>query len=90
MYSRISSDEEAVKAWFRDYSSGLASVGIRLGLTSAEQCELEHRLVAVCPRFNIATATNGGFNYDVIVMDPIKSRWLDDHVSAQGDTWTKS
>jgi hypothetical protein len=89
MYSRIPSDEEAVKAWFRNYSNGLASVGIRLGLTSAEQCELEHRLVAVCPHFNIVTSTNGSFKYDVVVVrpiDPIKSRWLDDHVSVQGDT----
>ena len=93
MYSRIPSDEQAVKAWFRDYSSGLASVGIRLGLTPTQQSELEHRLLAVCQGFDPATANKGRFRPDAIVdrpMDPIKSRWLDDHISVQGDPWTKS
>jgi len=57
MYSRLSSDEQAVKAWFRHYSSGLASVGIRLGLTPPQQSELEHRLLAVCQDSDTATAT---------------------------------
>jgi hypothetical protein len=91
MYSRIPSDEEAVKTWFRDYSSGLASVGIRLGLSPIQQSELEHRLLAVCQGFDTVTATEGRFRSDAVVdrpMDPITSRWLDDHASAQGDTWT--
>ena len=91
MYSRIPSDEEAVKVWFRDYSSGLASVGIRLGLTRPQQSELEHRLLAVCQGFDTVAATKGSFRSAVVVdrpMDPITSRWLDDHASAQGDTWT--
>jgi hypothetical protein len=91
MYSRIPSDEEAMKAWFRDYSSGLASVGIRLGLTPTQQSELEHRLLAVCQGFDTVTATKGSFRSNVVVdrpMDPIRSRWLNDHVSVQGDTWT--
>lgn len=90
MYSRIPSDEQAVKAWFRDYSSGLASVGIRLGLTSMQQAELEHRLLAVCPD---SESANGSFRYTPAVdrpLDPIKSRWLGEHVSVQGDTWTRS
>jgi hypothetical protein len=48
MYSRLPSNEQVVKAWFRDYSSGLSSVGIKLGLTPTQQAELEHRLLAVC------------------------------------------
>jgi hypothetical protein len=91
MYSRIPSDEQAVKAWFRDYSSGLASVGIRLGLTSTQLSELEHRLLAVCQGFDTVSATKGSFRTDAVVdrpMDPIRSRWLDDHVSVQGDPWT--
>ena len=91
MYSRIPSDEQAVKAWFRDYSSGLASVGIRLGLTPTQQSELEHRLLAVCQRFDTVTATKGSFRSDAVVdrpMDPIRGRWLDDHISVQGGRWT--
>jgi hypothetical protein len=91
MSSRIPSDKQAVKVWFRDYSSGLASVGITLGLTSTQQAELEHRLLAVCQGFDTVPATKGGFRSDAVVdrpMDPIRSRWLDDHVSVQGDTWT--
>jgi hypothetical protein len=93
MYSRIPSDEQAVKAWFRDYSSGLASVGIRLGLTPTQRSELEHRLLEVCQRSNTVTATKGSFRPDAGVdrsMDPIRSRWLDDHVSVQGDPWTSA
>jgi len=91
MYSRIASDEQAVKAWCRHYSSGLASVGIRLGLTRPQQSELEHRLLAVCQDFDPATAAKGGFESEPAIdrpMDPIKGRWLDDHVPVQGDTWT--
>jgi len=91
MYSRLSSDEQAVKAWFRHYSSGLASVGIRLGLTPPQQSELEHRLLAVCQDSDTATATKDASDptpWSDRRMDPIKSRWLDDHVSVQGDTRT--
>jgi hypothetical protein len=91
MYSRIPSDEQTVRAWFRDYSSGLASVGIRLGLTPMQQSELEHRLLAVCQGFDPVSATKGSFRSGASVdrpMDPIRSRWLDDHVSVQGDPWT--
>jgi hypothetical protein len=91
MYSRIPSDEHVVKAWFRDYSSGLASVGIRLGLTPPQQSELEHRLLAVCQGFATGTAIKGSFRSDAVVdrpTDPIRSRWLDDHVSVQGGNWT--
>jgi hypothetical protein len=90
MYSRIPSDEQAMKAWFREYSSGLASVGIRLGLTPTQQSELEHRLLAVCQSFGTVTATKERFRSNAVVdppMDPIRTRWLDDHVSVQGDPW---
>lgn len=56
MYSRIPSDEQAVKAWFRAYSVGLASVGISLGLTPPQQSELEHRLLGVCRASDVVTA----------------------------------
>jgi hypothetical protein len=91
MYSRIPSDEQAVKVWFRDYSSGLASVGIRLGLTPTQQSELEHRLLAVCQCFDAVNATKGSFRSGAVVhlpVDPIRSRWFDDQVSVQGATWT--
>jgi hypothetical protein len=91
MYSRLPSHEQTVKAWFRHYSSGLASVGIRLGLTTSQQSELEHRLLAVCQGFDTVTATEGRFGSKAILdrpMDPIRSRWLDDNVSVQGDAWT--
>ena len=85
MYSRIPSDELAVKAWFRDYSVGLAFVGIRLRLTPTQQSELEHRLLAVCQELDKVAPSKGRFRSDA---DPIRSRWLDDHVSVQGDSWT--
>ena len=89
MYSRIPADEHAVKAWFRDYSSGLASVGIQLGLTPTQQSELEHRLLAVCQGIAAVNKTRGRLRSNSVVvdrpMDPIRSRWLDDHVSVQGD-----
>ena len=91
MYSRIPSDEQAVKAWFRDYSIGLASVGIRLGLTPTQQSELEHRLLAVCQGFDTVTAAKGRFRSDAVVdrsTDPIRSRWLADQLSLQGDNRT--
>lgn len=94
MYPRIPSDEQAMKAWFRNYSSGLATVGIRLGLSPAQQSELEHRLLAVvCQGFDRVTATKGSVRSKAVVdrsPDPIRSRWLDDHVSVQGDTWIGS
>jgi hypothetical protein len=94
MYSRLPSDEQTVKVWFRNYSSGLAIVGIRLGLSPAQQSELEDRLVAVvCQGFDTVTATKGSVRSKAVVdrsTDPIRSRWLDDHVSVQGDTWTGS
>ena len=90
MYSRIPSDEEAVKAWVRDYSSGLASVGISLGLTPTQQSELEHRLLTVCQGFDAVTGSKRSFRCDDVgdrPMDPIRSRWLEDHVSVQDSTW---
>lgn len=89
MYSRIPSDEQAVKAWFRDYSSGLAAVGIKLGLSPTQQSELEHRLFAVCQRSGTVASTKGRFRSGTVVglsTDPIRSRWLADHVSVQGET----
>jgi hypothetical protein len=86
----IRSNEEAVKFWLRDYSSDLACVGIRLGLTPTQQSELEHRLVAVCPGFDKTTAAKRSFAASALVdraMDPIKRRWLHDQASRQGDTW---
>ena len=90
MHSRIPSDEQAMKAWFRDYSIGLASVGIRLGLTPLQQSELEQRLLAVCHRFDTVAAARRSVRSTVVdrPMDPISGRWLDDHVSVQGDPWT--
>jgi hypothetical protein len=85
MYSRIPSNELAVKAWFRDYSIGLAFVGIRLGLTPTQQSELEHRLVLVCQDLERAAVRKGRLRTDA---DPIRSRWLADHVSVQGNALT--
>jgi hypothetical protein len=85
MYSRTPSDELAVKAWFSNYSVGLALVGIRLGLTPTQQSELEHRLLAVCHELDQVAASKGRFSSGA---DPIRSRWLADHISIQGDTWT--
>jgi hypothetical protein len=93
MSSRIPSDQQAVIAWFRDYLSGLASVGIRLDLTATQQSELEHRLLAVCPRPGKVIATKRGPKSRAVVSrlsDPIESRWLDDHVSVQGETWPET
>jgi hypothetical protein len=67
MYSRIPSDEQAAKAWFREYSVGLASVGISLGLTPMQQSELEHRLGAVCRSFDVVKATKGRFRSGTVV-----------------------
>jgi hypothetical protein len=91
MYSRTPSDEQAVKSWLRDYSGGLASVGIKLSLTSTQQCEMEHRLLAVYQRFDTVTAIQGSFKADTFVdrpMDPIRGRWLHDHIFVQGGRWT--
>lgn len=85
MYSRTPSDELAVKAWFRDYSVGLAIVGVRLGLTPIQQSELEHRLLEVCRDLDKVTASKERFRP---AADPIRSRWLADHVSVQSDSWT--
>jgi len=85
MYSRIPSNELAVKGWFRDYSIGLAFVGIRLGLTPTQQSELEHRLVLVCQDLERVAVRKGRLRTDA---DPIRSRWLADHVSVQGNALT--
>jgi len=85
MYSRIPSDELAVKAWFRNYSAGLAFVGIRLDLTPTQQSELEHRLVVACQDLDRIAPGPGHFRFGA---DPIRSRWDADHVSVQGDTRT--
>ena len=90
MYPRIPSEEQAMKAWFHDYSSGLAIVGIRLGLSPAQQSELEHRLLAVCQGLETVPARKGSVRCKALgarSMDPIRSRWLDDQVSVQGDAW---
>lgn len=89
MSSRIPSDEQAVIAWFRDYLSGLASVGIRLDLTATQQSELEYRLLAVCHGPGKVVAIKRAPKSLVVadrLPDPIESRWLDDHVSVQGET----
>lgn len=91
MYSRIPSDEQAAKAWFREYSVGLASVGISLGLTPMQQSELEHRLVEVCHGLDVVKATKRRFRSDTVVnrlVDPVRSRWVADHLSVQSNTWT--
>jgi hypothetical protein len=85
MYSRIPSDEQAVKAWFRDYAIGLAFVGIKLGLTPTQQSELELRLLAACRDIEEVSA---GKKCCGPGADPMRSRWLADHVSVQGETWT--
>jgi hypothetical protein len=94
MSLRIPSDEQAVIAWFRDYLSGLASVGIRLGLTARQQSELEHRLLAVCQRpGKVILATKRGPKSRAVVCrlsDPIENRWLNDHVSVQGEAWPET
>lgn len=89
MYSRLSSDEQAVQAWFRDYSIGLASVGIKLGLSPRQQSELEQRLLAVCQVSGTVAPTRGRLRSGAVVdrsADPIRSRWLAEHVAAQGET----
>lgn len=91
MYSRLPSDEQAVQAWFRDYSIGLASVGIKLGLSATQQSELEHRLLAVCQGSGPIAPARGRFRSGAAVdrpTDPIRSRWLVDQISAQGHTRT--
>jgi hypothetical protein len=85
MYSRIPSDEQAVKAWFRDYSIGLAFVGIKLGLTPRQQSELEHRLLAVCQDIEKVAARKRRLRSEA---DPIRRRWLADHLSVHGETRT--
>jgi hypothetical protein len=84
MYSRIPSDELAVKTWFRDYSVRLAFVGIKLGLTPTQQSELEHRLRVVCQDLDKAAASKRRLRSG---LDPIRSRWLSDHAPVQGETW---
>jgi hypothetical protein len=84
MYSRIPSDEQAVKAWFRDYAIGLAFVGIRLRLTATQRSELEYRLLAVCQDIETIPAGKGRCGPGA---DPMRRRWLADHVSVQGETW---
>jgi hypothetical protein len=89
MSSRIPSNEQAMKAWFRDYSSGLASVGIRLGLTPTQQSELEQRLLAICQSLERVRARKRSVRSGAVIdrpVDPIRRRWLDDHVSVQGNT----
>lgn len=90
MYSRLPSNEQVVKAWFRDYSSGLSSVGIQLGLTPRQQAELEHRLMAVCRDVDRAARTKENPGLTGVdgpcLDDPIKSRWVDDQASVQGDS----
>ena len=88
MSSRLPSNEQVVKAWFRDYSSGLFSVGIKLGLTPTQQSELEHRLMAVCRDIERVAVTKANLRLngvDSVCLDPIKIRWVDDHVSVQGE-----
>jgi hypothetical protein len=89
MYSRLPSDEQTVKAWFRDYSIGLAAVGIKLGLSPTQQSELEHRLFAVCQGSGDVAPTKARFQSGAVIdrlTDPIRSRWLAEHVLAQGET----
>lgn len=91
MYSRIPPDEEAVKTWLRAYSSGLASVGVQLGLSRRQQSELEQRLIAACRGPGRIIATKERLRAAAVadrLLDPIRSRWLSDHLSAQGDPWT--
>ena len=93
MASRIPSDEQAVVAWFRDYLSGLASVGIRLDLTATQQSEMKHRLLAVCHGRGKVVATKRRRKSGAVVArlpDPIERRWLADHVSVQGETWPET
>jgi hypothetical protein len=85
MYSRIPSDELAVKAWFRNYSIGLAFVGLKLGLTPTQQSELEHRLLVVCQDLDKGAGSKRRVKAGA---DPVRSRWLADHVAVQGETWT--
>jgi len=89
MYSRIPPDEQVVQAWFRDYSIGLASVGIKLGLSPTQQRELVRRLLAVCQGFGTVVPNMGRLRSGAIVersTDPIRSRWLADHISVQRET----
>jgi hypothetical protein len=88
MSSRIPSDEQAVIAWFRDYLSGLASIGIRLNLTATQQSELKLRLLAVCQRPGKVIATKRGPKSRAVISrlsDPIENRWLDDPVGEGGN-----
>ena len=78
----VLSDEEAVKAWLRDYADELLSVGIRLGLTDEQKTELQNRLVSIRQGFDAITAIRGSFSSDLASFrpanDPMKLRWLDE------------
>jgi hypothetical protein len=79
----VLSDEEAVKAWLRDYAGELLSVGIRLGLTAEQQTELQNRLVSIRQGFEAISAIKGSFSSDLALHqpknDPMKLRWLEEH-----------
>ena len=81
--SSVLSDEEAVKAWLRDYSGELLSVGIKLGLTPEQQTELQNRLLSIRQSFDGITAIRGSFSDDWASHqrknDPMKRRWFDEH-----------
>jgi len=83
-HSSVLSDEEAVKAWLRDYSGELLSVGIKLGLTEEQQAELQDRLVSIRQSFDAITAIKGSFCSDGAshqpTNDPMKRRWLDEQI----------
>jgi len=81
--SSVLSDEEAVKAWLRDYSGELLSVGIKLGLTPEQQTELQNRLLSIRQSFDGITAIRGTFSSDWASHqrknDPMKRRWCDEN-----------
>jgi hypothetical protein len=83
--SPVRSDEEAVEVWLRDYSGKLLSVGIKLGLTAAQQTELQTRLVSRRQGVDAITGIRGSFCSNRTVRqpenDPMKMRWFDE----QGD-----
>lgn len=88
-YSSILSDEEGVKAWLRDYSGELLSVGIELGLTADQQTALQNHLVSVRQGFDAMTTIKTNFQSDLAShrseTDPINLRRLNEHKYQQSE-----
>ena len=85
----IRSDEEAVKAWLRDYSGELLSVGIELGLTPTQLQRLQDRLLSIQQGFEEVTAIKANFRSALVPPqpknDPMMRRWRNEHRYKQSE-----